>query len=120
MKINFYLFVAAIMLMFATTTKAASVEPSTTTWKSYTQDEVKAMTLDQQKSRVVEIKARIAEIKAMDKSTLTREEKKELRSELKSMRSEAKVMDSAAGGGGIYLSVGAIIIIILILILILH
>ena len=50
----------------------------------------------------------------MDKSTLTNAERKALRKELKEMKATAEGMK-----GGIYLSVGAIIIIILVLILIL-
>jgi hypothetical protein len=57
---------------------------------------------------------RVEEIRNMDKSHLTRTEKKELRKELKEMKSQARAMN-----GGVYLSVGAIIIIILLLILIL-
>jgi hypothetical protein len=54
------------------------------------------------------------EIKAMDKSHMSKAERKELRKELREMKKEARAM-----GGGVYLSVGAIIIIILLLILIL-
>lgn len=57
---------------------------------------------------------RMNEIKAMDKSNLNSSEKKELRTELKTMKREMKVMS-----GGVYLSVGAIIIVILLLILLL-
>lgn len=57
---------------------------------------------------------RLEEIKAMDKSNMTRAEKKALRSEVKGIKKEL-----ATAGGGVYLSVGAIIIIILLLILIL-
>ena len=64
--------------------------------------------------RLQQIKSRVEEIKNMDKSNLTREERKELRHELKDMHKEAKVIS-----GGVYLSVGAILIIILVLILIL-
>jgi len=64
--------------------------------------------------RIDQIKSRLEEIKTMDKSNLTREERRDLRKEVKDMRKEAKAI-----GGGVYLSVGAIIIIILILILIL-
>jgi hypothetical protein len=45
---------------------------------------------------------------------LSRDEKKALKAELKNLKQEARAM-----GGGVYLSVGAIIIIILLLILIL-
>lgn len=57
---------------------------------------------------------RLEEIKAMDKSNMTRSEKKALRKEVRSIKEELKT-----AGGGVYLSIGAIIIIILLLILIL-
>lgn len=57
---------------------------------------------------------RLEEIKAMDKSKLSVAEKRDLRKELRTIKKNIKV-----GNGGIYLSVGAIIIIILLLILIL-
>lgn len=74
------------------------------------------MTPEQKQARIEEIKQRVAEIKAMDKTQLTQASRKELRTELRSLKHEANAM----GGGGVYLSVGAIIIIILLLILILH
>lgn len=83
-----------------------------------TADAVKkeAVLTDEQKEQRLEmIKSRVEEIKAMDKSHLTRQERKELRKELKEMKEQARVLT----GGGVYLSVGAIIIIILVLILIL-
>ena len=55
---------------------------------------------------------RLKEIKAMDKSNLSASEKRSLRKEVRTLKHEAK-------GGGVYLSVGAIIIIILLLILLL-
>ncbi|MEH6304502.1 hypothetical protein RYH73_02545 [Olivibacter sp. CPCC 100613] len=61
------------------------------------------------------MKRRVEEIKAMDKSSLTKVERKALRKELREMNKRAR----ALGSGGVYLSVGAIIIIILVLILIL-
>lgn len=66
-----------------------------------------------QKERLAEIEARVDEIKAMDFSTMSKEEKKDVRMELKDMKEEAK-----RAGGGVYISVGAIIIILLILILV--
>ena len=72
------------------------------------------LTVEQQ-AKLDSIQTRVEEIKHMDKSTLSKEEKRELKTELKTMRKEAK----ALGGGGIYLSVGAVLIIILVLILIL-
>jgi len=55
--------------------------------------------------------SRITEIKAMDKSKLNAAEKKQLKQELRQMKK--------AISGGVYLSVGTILIILLILILIL-
>ena len=62
--------------------------------------------------RAQQIEARLVEIRKMDKTNLSSAEKKELRKEVKDLRKEAR-------NGGIYLSVGAIIIIILLLILLL-
>ena len=69
---------------------------------------------EQQQARLKTIENRVLEIKTMDKSSLTRQERKDIRNELQEMKKEAKAV-----GGGVYLSVGAIIIIILLLILIL-
>jgi uncharacterized protein YnzC (UPF0291/DUF896 family) len=57
---------------------------------------------------------RINEIKAMDKSKLSFTERKELRKELRATKKYLEMR-----GGGVYLSVGAVIIIVLLLILIL-
>jgi hypothetical protein len=65
-------------------------------------------------ARTQQLLNRLEEIKDMNKSELTRLEKKSLRKEVKDIRKEMKSMS-----GGVYLSVGAIIIIILLLILIL-
>ena len=56
---------------------------------------------------------RLNEIKEMDKSNMTKPEKKVLRKEVREIQ---KVM--ANGNGGIFISVGALIIIILLLIII--
>jgi VIT1/CCC1 family predicted Fe2+/Mn2+ transporter len=56
---------------------------------------------------------RLAEIKAMDASALSRKEKRELRKEVKSIE---KQLNSS---GGVYLSVGAIILIVILLIILL-
>lgn len=66
-------------------------------------------------ARLVVMRARVAEIKAMDKSDLTKAERRALRKELKEMNQQARQW----GSGGVYLSVGAIIVIVLVLILIL-
>lgn len=65
-----------------------------------------------QKERLAEIQVRVDEIKGMDFSTMSKDEKKDVRMELKDMKEEAK-----RAGGGVYISVGAIIIILLLLIL---
>ena len=71
------------------------------------------MTAEQQ-IQFKRITDRVEEIRAMDKSSLTKSERKDLRNELREMKKQARAMN-----GGVYLSVGAIIIIILLLILIL-
>ncbi len=58
--------------------------------------------------------ARLHEIKAMDKSQMSKQEKKQLRKEVRILKTNITQL-----GGGVYLSVGAIIIILLLLILLL-
>jgi hypothetical protein len=58
--------------------------------------------------------SRLEEIKAMDKSSMSSKEKKALRKEVRSIKKSLTEIN-----GGVYLSVGAIIIIILLLILLL-
>ncbi len=60
-----------------------------------------------------QIETRLVEIRDMDKTNLTSSEKKDLRNEVKDLKKQAR-------NGGIYLSVGAIIIVILLLILLLR
>ena len=57
---------------------------------------------------------RLEEIKSMDRSDMTRTEKRALRKEVKSIKKEL-----ATSGGGVYLSVGAIILIVVLLIILL-
>jgi hypothetical protein len=64
--------------------------------------------------RAQQLLQRLEEIKDMSKSELTSSEKKDLRKEVRSIKKEMKAIS-----GGVYLSVGAIIIIILLLILLL-
>ena len=68
----------------------------------------------EQQVQLNRITNRVEEIKNMDKSNLTKAERKDLRKEVKEMKNQARAL-----GGGVYLSVGAIIIIILLLLLIL-
>ena len=72
------------------------------------------MTDAQKEERITQIQQRVEEIKAMDKSQLTRLERKDLKNELRDMNKEAKAIRT----GGIYISIGALIIIILLLIII--
>ncbi len=58
---------------------------------------------------------RLESIQKMDVSNMTRIEKKGLRQEVRAIKSELKSLNN----GGVYLSVGAIIIIVLLLILLL-
>jgi hypothetical protein len=103
MKKMIYTLAAAVMLTLSVNTSmAAGKEPA------------KELTTQQQ-AQLEQIKQRVEEIKAMDKSDLSRQERQELRKEVKEMKAQA----NAIAGGGVYLSVGAIIIILLILILIL-
>lgn len=98
------LVLAFFLLINANSSFAASSEPIPVT----------TMTDAEKTARLEEIQNRVAEIKSIDKSSLSRTERKALRKELREMNKEAKEMK-----GGVYLSVGAIIIIILLLILIL-
>lgn len=61
--------------------------------------------------RVREITQRLNEIKAMDLKKLSRAERRELRHEVKEMKKEMAI------SGGVYISVGALLLIILLLLL---
>jgi len=111
MKRKIYLLVSILMLSLAAfNAKAGSLEP-----KTLDKETIANMTEEQKQARIQEIKGRVEEIRAMDKSKMNKTERKELRAELKGMRKEAQ----ALGAGGIYLSLGAVIVIIVVLILIL-
>lgn len=97
-----------VLLATAVTSNATSLAPNNAVTTSATADNEAV-----KQANLVRIKARVEEIKDMDKSTLTSADRKALRKELRVLGKEAR------NNGGIYLSVGAIIIIILLLILIL-
>ena len=69
--------------------------------------------------------ARVEKISAMDRSALSSSEKKEQRKELRSIKSDLKVRsksdarDRVATSGGVFVSVGALIVVILLLVLLL-
>jgi len=65
-------------------------------------------------ARVNVLLNRLEEIKAMDKSDLSSSERKALRKEVRATKKEMKQV-----GGGVYLSIGAILLIVLVLILLL-
>lgn len=67
---------------------------------------------DSSEQRANQLKDRLEEIRAMDMSKLSKQEKKALRAEVKEIKKEIKAI-----GGGVYLSVGAIILIVLLIIL---
>jgi len=108
MKKKIYLLSTAILLTYSASNLRAATVVSEPVAK-----EIK-LTDTQKEIKLQAIKNRVEEIKAMDKSQLSKGQKQELKSELKSMKAQARGL-----GGGIYLSLGAIIIIILLLILIL-
>ena len=110
MKPRMYTAILALLL----TVTVTNVQAATADDRNPKKELVGGMTEAQKAARLEEIKSRVNEIKAMDKSTLSRTERKALKKELKDMNKEARAVK-----GGVYLSVGAIIIIILLLILIL-
>lgn len=99
-----------LALLLTTTVTNASVIDD----KHPKKERIVNITDEQKAARLAEIKTRVIEIRGIDRSTLTKADRKALKKELREMNKEARAMK-----GGVYLSVGAIIIIILVLILIL-
>ena len=100
MKLNYSfhgLFVLVLLSMFSPV--MANTDPGT----SVNSIDARAMALE----------TRLNEIKALNKHEMTRAERKALRKEVKEIKKELAV------GGGVYLSVGAILLIALLLILLL-
>lgn len=64
--------------------------------------------------RLNQINARLVQIQNMDKSALSSQEKKVLRKEVRAMKAEVR-----ESNGGVYLSIGAILLIIILLIVLL-
>lgn len=108
-KAIYLLTITCFMMLGATTVKASDNE------KKSMQEKVAAMTEEEKQQRITEIEQRVQEIKQIDKSELTRVERKDLKDELRDMNKEAK----AIGHGGVYISLGGILLIILILIIVL-
>lgn len=101
-KLPLYLMMAVLSLSMFPNTIIASEKNSVAIEKKEMPLEVKVMI------------NRLEEIKAMDKSEMKYSEKRELRKEVRAIKATL-----SSSNGGVYLSVGAIIIIILLLILIL-
>jgi hypothetical protein len=99
--------IASIVMLVAITLPASS----TTIVPRSSQANSSSKTED---PRAQQLLNRLEEIKGINKSELTRLEKKNLRKEVIGIKKEMKTLS-----GGVYLSVGAIIIVILLLILIL-
>jgi len=104
-KLTLYLMTTIALLLFMPSQSMAKIENS----KALTEKTEKVVSAEAQL-----IITRLEEIKAMDKSKMSSSEKKALRREVRSIKSNLAEMN-----GGVYLSVGAIIIIVLLLILLL-
>lgn len=74
----------------------------------------KVSAVETAEARAVQLENRLEQIKGMDKSELSSSEKKALRREVRQIKKEL-----AAVSGGVYLSIGAILLIALLLILLL-
>jgi Skp family chaperone for outer membrane proteins len=97
------LLVVLMSLTLASTSEAFSKTPrKTNTTQIISEAEAQKLT------------SRLDEIKAMDASTLTRKQKRELRHEVNAINETLHT-----SSGGVYVSVGALIIIILLLIILL-
>jgi hypothetical protein len=107
MVVKKFLSIALLVTLMAITLPASSsmIVPDTRQTNSAAKTE---------EPRTQQLLQRLQDIRDMNKSALTRLEKKNLRKEVKGIKREMKAVR-----GGVYLSVGAIIIIILLLILIL-
>lgn len=101
MKITYRSKVIALLLFLTAISPALAVTtPSKTT--------------ENTEARALALQSRLSEIKALDDTSLSKAEKKALRREVKEIKKEM-----AALSGGVYLSVGAILLIALLLILLL-
>ena len=80
---------------------------------SFSNDKITPVTVhESDEVKAARLTERLEQIKAMDHKSLSRDERKALRRDVRAIKEEM-----AAMRGGVYLSVGAIIIIILLLIL---
>jgi predicted Mrr-cat superfamily restriction endonuclease len=114
-KLTLTLFTAIVLLVFNSGQLKADDEANKTPLATTN------TAVNSSKTEAMEV--RLNEIKAMDNSMLSSSEKKELRKETRSIKSEMKSDKKSAyiegGHGGLYVSVGAVLLIILLLVLIL-
>jgi len=101
------LFMILVVTVFSTRVQASPADMASEKAK------IAAMTDDQREALIQHIEGRVNEIYAMDMSKLSAEERKSLRDEVRGIKKESKWVQ----GGGIYISVGALLVIILLLIL---
>lgn len=87
---------------------------TTTTSATAKENKPKTELTATQKLELKRLTNRVEEIRSMDKTALSKAERKALKQELREMKKQARALS-----GGVYLSVGAIIVIILLLIIIL-
>lgn len=71
--------------------------------------------IEAKEAKVKTLELRLNEINAMDKSNLKPSDKKDLRIEVRSIKDQLNSLDS----GGVYLSVGALILILILLVVLL-
>lgn len=104
-KINLFLMAAVFMLALIPLHSTAEAKPETDA----------TMSVEAYEANLAElILDRLEEIENMDKSSMSASEKKEMRKEVRSLKNDLKEL-----GGGVYLSVGALILVIVLLILLL-
>jgi len=101
-----------VMAIFLSLTFYPGQSIAATSKKDKPATEVAINPADAAKVKVLEV--RLNEINDMDKSDLKSAEKRELRKEVRSIKKQMSEL-----GGGVYISVGAIIIILLLLIILL-
>lgn len=109
MKNNFSKLIAAGLFAIATviSQQAAAAEINAMNKK-----QLQALSETEVAERLELLESRVHEINAMDMSSLSRVEKREIKKELREIKKQNEFLS-----GGVYLSVGAIIIILLLLIL---
>ena len=95
------LMTAALFVFFSLSASASSI---TSDSSIVTTNEIRVQQMDE----------RLQEIKAIDKSSLTKDDKKSLRKEVVDIKKEMKAVS-----GGVYLSIGALVLILILLIILL-